>query len=299
MKRRDFVRTTAVSAVAVSAFGFMRFDGERYVGDCETTSDILGPFYRPNSPVRTNLRVKGLPGQLTELRGQVRHIDCATPYNNAKVELWHCDVDGVYDNHSPEFRYRGTTFTDKNGNYSFQTIFPVAYGGQGFIRPAHFHLIITAAGYQPLVTQLYFSGDEHIKDDIFASSPNAKRRILDVEKDKSGVVSVRYDVGMSKVLHLEAGSIDKLVGKYVERSDKSKVVEIFNFENRLWKKNEAFGQKFEYIGNNIFEEASTPADLYWRLEFKIAASGSVELTERFIDTDQSKKEFVYLREKAE
>ena len=297
MKRQDFIKTTALSAVAISASGFIRFDGERYVGDCETTSDILGPFYRPNSPVRNNLRIKGDKGELTELRGYVSHNDCSTPYNNAKVEIWHCDVNGVYDNQSTEFRYRGTTFTDKKGFYSFQTILPVPYGGAGFIRPAHFHLIVTAEGYQPLITQLYFSGDKHIKDDIWASSPNAKRRILNLEKDTNGITTVRYDVGMSKVLHLEAASIDKLIGKYTERNDKNKTADIFNFNNRLWKKNEAYGDKFEYVGNNIFEEANNPAGFYWNLEFKILPSSEIELTERFVDVDLSKKEFVYLKDK--
>lgn len=296
MKRRDFIKTTALTAVAISASGFVRFDGERYTGDCETTSDVLGPFYRPNSPVRNNLRIEGQHGELTELRGYIRHNDCSTPYNKAKVELWHCDMNGVYDNQSPDFRYRGTTFTDDKGFYSFQTIFPVSYGGEGFIRPAHFHLLITAEGYQPLVTQLYFNGDKHIKDDVYASSPNAKRRILNVEKDKKGITTVRYDVGMSKVLHLEAASIDKLAGKYIGRIDKKKTAEIFNFENRLWKKNEAFGDRFEYIGNNVFEEANNPAGFYWNLEFNILESNVVELTERFIDVDLSKKEFIYLKD---
>ncbi len=75
------------------------------------------------------------------------------------------------------------------------------------------------------------------------------------------------------------------------------LAELFNFENRLWKKNEAFGNKFEYIGNNAFEEANNPPNFYWKLEFKILPSGSTELTENFIDVDLSKKVFVYLRDK--
>ena len=59
MQRRTFITNTALCAVAVSASGFIRFDGNRFVGDCETTSDILGPFYRPDSPVRNSLVVKG------------------------------------------------------------------------------------------------------------------------------------------------------------------------------------------------------------------------------------------------
>ncbi len=67
MQRRDFIKTAALSAIAVSATGFVRFDGKRYVGDCETTSDVLGPFYRPDSPVRKSLRIKGEKGDPIEL----------------------------------------------------------------------------------------------------------------------------------------------------------------------------------------------------------------------------------------
>ena len=295
MKRRDFIQTTVLSAVAISASGFIKFDGKQYIGDCETTSDILGPYYRPKSPVRNNLRIKGDTAKPVELSGYIKHNDCSTPYKNAKVELWHCDVKGVYDNQSEEFRYRGTTFTDDKGFYSFQSTFPVAYAGEGFIRPAHFHLMITAEGYQPLITQLYFKGDTHIKDDIYASSPNAQRRILDVEKMQDGNTKVKYDVSMSEVLHLEAASIDKLVGKYIQTNNQNKIIELFNFENRIWKKNEAFGDKFEYMGNNTFEEANNPVNFYWRLEFKILANNNIELTESFIDVDLSKKVFTYLK----
>jgi len=52
MQRRTFLSQTILSAVAISTSGFIRFDGQRYVGECETTSDVLGPFYRPDSPVR-------------------------------------------------------------------------------------------------------------------------------------------------------------------------------------------------------------------------------------------------------
>ncbi|HEY0676856.1 MAG TPA: hypothetical protein VGD17_01175 [Chitinophagaceae bacterium] len=297
MKRRNFIKSSALSAIAISASGFIRFDGRNYSGDCETTSDILGPFYRPNSPVRTNLRIRGEAGQLVELSGYVRHKDCTTPYKKAKVELWHCDGKGVYDNQSDEFRYRGTTFTDEKGFYSFQSIFPVPYGGEGFIRPAHFHMMITAEGYQPLITQLYFKGDKHIKDDVYASSPNAKRRILDVEKMKDGSTKVKYDVGMSGVMHLETASLDRLAGKYTSTNDQKKMIELFSFENRLWKKNEAFGDKFEYTGNNTFEEANNPSNLYWKLEFKILSDGSVELKESFTDINLSKKVITYLKNK--
>src|SRR4030095_9538075 len=113
---------TALYVFAVSTSGFIRFNGIRFEGDCETTSDILGPFYRPDSPVRTNLVTKDITGEKIELNGIIRHADCNTPYKKAKVELWHCSKDGIYDNSSKEYRHRGTTYTDENGKYYFNTI---------------------------------------------------------------------------------------------------------------------------------------------------------------------------------
>lgn len=94
--------------------------------------------------------------------------------------MWHCDGKGVYDNESAAFRYRGTTYCDNKGRYTFNTILPVPYDiGNGNSRPAYFHLIITAPGYQPLVTQLYFVGDKNIGKDSSASSPLAKKNPRD------------------------------------------------------------------------------------------------------------------------
>ena len=96
MQRRSFIRNTALGAIAISTPGFIYFNGKQYVGDCETTSDILGPFYRPNSPVRNNFIVKGQPGTPVELSGIIKHDDCITPYKNAKVELWHCSLSLIH-----------------------------------------------------------------------------------------------------------------------------------------------------------------------------------------------------------
>src|SRR5690606_10015550 len=98
MERRTFVNNSTLIAIAISTSGFIRFDGHSYVGDCETTTDILGPFYRPKSPLRNNLSIIGELGDSIELVGKINHNDCITPYPKAKIELWHCDAKGVYDN---------------------------------------------------------------------------------------------------------------------------------------------------------------------------------------------------------
>ncbi|MFT3910274.1 MAG: hypothetical protein QM737_12665 [Ferruginibacter sp.] len=289
MLRRNFIKNTALCAVAVSASGFIRFDGKRYVGDCETTTDILGPYYRPNSPVRTNLVIPGETGDAIELSGVVNHNDCITPYKNAKVELWHCSGKGVYDNASEEYRYRGTTYTDDKGRYSFNTILPVPYDiGEGKFRPAHFHMMITAEGYQPLVTQLYFTGDAHIAEDESASAPAAKKRILDIKKAGDGSKKVVYNVGMSEKLSVEPASIEKLTGVYINEKDEKDKIEFFKSNNMLWIKNEVFGMGLNYTGDNSFEYPGL-AKGNWTMHFEIMASGSVKLTQTYVDT-KGKKE---------
>jgi len=170
MQRRTFIKDTAFTAIAISAAGYIRFNGNNYEGDCETTTDILGPFYRPNAPVRSDMRIANATGQLVVFSGQVKHKDCTTPLKNACVELWHCDGSGVYDNDSPDFKYRAKTYCDDKGNYNFKTVLPVPYDvGGGTVRPAHFHMMISAEGYQCLITQLYFTGDAYISSDEYAA----------------------------------------------------------------------------------------------------------------------------------
>jgi protocatechuate 3,4-dioxygenase beta subunit len=278
MKRRDFLINTGLSVVAISASSFIKFDGKQFIGDCETTSDILGPYYRPNSPVRNNLVIKGEKGTLIELSGIIKHKDCVTPYNNAKVELWHCNNQGQYDNTSNEYRYRGTTYSDDKGNYSFNTIIPVPYGSGNDIRPAHFHLMITAEGYQPLVTQLYFSGDKYIAKDPAASSLTSKRRILKTQNLKDGTKKIIYDVSMSLTLTAEAVAIDKLIGVYTNIKDAKDKKELFKKDNDLWLKNEVFGENYRYIGNNTFEYPGEPAGSHASLQFELLSAGDIKLT---------------------
>jgi protocatechuate 3,4-dioxygenase beta subunit len=277
MKRRQFITSAALSVTAMSTFGFIRFDGEKYVGDCATTSDILGPFYRPGSPVRSNLHIPGEKGEKVELSGKILHQDCTTPYKNAKVELWHCDAEEVYDNSTADFRYRGTVMTDNEGNYAFQTILPVPYdAGGGLIRPAHFHLMVTAEGYQSLVTQLYFNGDKQIEGDPWAS--RSTDRILEVEKLGDGSNKVIYNVGMAPTLAIETASLKKLVGQYQNQKDPEKTIELFDYEKDLWIKNEAFGDKFSYRGNNIFENPDNPDGYKVFMKFEIASSENIKFS---------------------
>jgi len=278
MQRRSFLKNTALFAVSVSTSGFIRFNGTSYVGDCETTTDILGPFYRPNAPVRADMRIAGDLGQKVMLSGQIKHKDCTTPLKNACVELWHCDANGVYDNASSDFKYRAKTYCDEKGNYRFDSILPVPYDvGDGTIRPAHFHMMITAEGYQALITQLYFSGDKHIATDNWASSPTAKKRILNIKNGEGGVKAVSFDVTMMEKIPADAAVIDRLTGNYTLKAASNKPIEFFKRDALLWiKDTESIngGYPLQYIRDNTFEAYGENPE---KFQFIPQSDGSIKL----------------------
>jgi protocatechuate 3,4-dioxygenase beta subunit len=75
------------------------------------------------------------------------------PVANALLDFWHSDERGAYDNQG--FRYRGHQFTDAQGRFRLETIYPAEYPG----RTRHFHVKVQAPGKRILTTQLYFAGD--------------------------------------------------------------------------------------------------------------------------------------------
>lgn len=276
MKRRTFTKIAGLSAVAATTTGFIKFNGHSYVGDCETTSDILGPFYRPNSPVRNNLVIEEEAGVLTELTGIVRHKDCSTPYKGAKIELWHCSAKEVYDNETSEFRYRGTTFCDENGKYHFTTQMPVPYdAGGGNYRPAHFHLLISAPGYQNLITQIYFVGDPYLESDESSGDKAAENRILDIE-EIDGTNRITFDCNMNDKLMASYSALDKIVGTYSDVSKEKEVI-FFQKDGLLWGKNEVFGRAYDYLGNNEFGYGGMPSGNYDKYYFELQGNDGVRL----------------------
>jgi protocatechuate 3,4-dioxygenase beta subunit len=120
--------------------------------DAPTLRQIEGPFFKPRSPERSELREAGTRGVPIELTGFVLSRRCR-PVAGALVDLWHADPGGEYDNSG--FRYRGHQFTDANGRYRFSTIRPAVYSG----RTAHYHVKVQPRGGRVLTTQLYFPNE--------------------------------------------------------------------------------------------------------------------------------------------
>jgi protocatechuate 3,4-dioxygenase beta subunit len=109
--------------------------------DCRPTPyDEIGPFYRPNAPVREAV------GEGYLLTGAVLSAGDCRPLPGARIEFWLVNPQGQYDD-----AHRATVFADSQGRYRFQCNRPTDYVG----RKPHIHIMVTADGHEQLITQHY------------------------------------------------------------------------------------------------------------------------------------------------
>ena len=281
MKRRTFLRQSSVLAFSVGAFGSISWNGHHFIGDSPTTTDILGPFYRPGAPLRSNITPSGITGDVLHFSGVVYGEGGKRPISNALVEVWQCDEHGVYDNTSDDYHYRGAVNTGRDGKYYFKTVIPVPYKtDEKHTRPAHIHMRISGTEYQDLITQVYFEGDPHISEDTSSSSPQSAHRILPLTQNAAKEKTVTFDIVMAKEYPLDAAVIEKVSGLY--QMDKI-LVEFYKKGDLLFMKfNGQIEEGMAYRGNNRFEGGLG----YIKTHFEPTTDGGVKATVSYIDDDR-------------
>lgn len=153
-----------------------------------TSSAIIGPFYRENSPEYpkgASIIQKEVGGEKTYVSGRIVDTN-GKPLAGVKLEVWHCAPNGLYeqqDPDQPEYNLRGTFYSDENGYYAFiglrPTAYPIPYDGPAGkllqimdrhpMRPGHIHWRVTHPEYHSLITQIYDRDCKYTKDDsVFA-----------------------------------------------------------------------------------------------------------------------------------
>jgi protocatechuate 3,4-dioxygenase beta subunit len=157
--RRRFLVTGAAAAAGLTLGNFRPATAqplaptpECKAGGEPTARQTEGPYFKTNSPQRSDLVEAGIGGQPLTISGLVLTRGCA-PIARALIEVWQADDHGDYDNRG--FRLRGHLFTDAAGRYSFRTIVPGVYPG----RTRHIHVKVQAPDRPVLTTQLYFPDD--------------------------------------------------------------------------------------------------------------------------------------------
>jgi len=149
-----------------------------------TENTVFGPFHVADAPIRKmgdSINLDG-KGESCLFEGRVVDLD-GNPIEGATVDVWSDNADGYYDVQQPDIQpkwnNRGRFITGADGAYSFVGIKPVSYPipddgpvgkmlgklGRHPYRPAHMHYLVTAPGYQKLVTHTFVGGDEYLESD--------------------------------------------------------------------------------------------------------------------------------------
>ncbi|MRV70464.1 6-chlorohydroxyquinol-1,2-dioxygenase [Duganella sp. FT92W] len=179
-----------------------------------TASSVLGPFYVEGAPERANgADLAALPGPRVHVSGTVRDL-AGAPIASALLDVWQTAPNGLYhvqDKDQPEHHLCGKLRSRADGSYDFITLEPVSYPiptdgpagqylqamGRHPYRPAHLHFIVTAPGYQPLVTQLFTAGDPYLDSDaVFGVKPEL---VIEYQRQADGNMGVAFDFVLEPV----------------------------------------------------------------------------------------------------
>ena len=149
-----------------------------------TEATVFGPFHTDDAPsvAQGGDLAGGAPGTPLHVRARVTDLE-GRPVENATVDVWQADQDGLYDVQRPELaeqrRARGVLRTQADGEVSFWTVAPVAYSipvdgpvgqmleatGRHPWRPAHVHFMVSAPGFRTLVTHVFRADDAYLDAD--------------------------------------------------------------------------------------------------------------------------------------
>jgi catechol 1,2-dioxygenase len=176
---------------------------------------ILGPFHLPDAPVLTApFELPHRPGETGEptlITGRVTDVDGA-PLAGANLDVWQADSEGRYSGFMPgppEGNLRGQVRSGEDGRYEVRTVIPGPYtiplgGPTGTMtaaagwspwRPAHVHLIVSADGYEPLVTQLFIDTSDYLDSDV--ASAVKDELIVHADPQGDGTSTIDYDFALA------------------------------------------------------------------------------------------------------
>jgi len=154
-------------------------------GQTETTANLLGPFWRMNSPHTENggsIVRSPTPGPALFVNAWIKD-QSGRSIEGAEIDIWHSSPEGFYENQDPvqaDMNLRGKFTTGKDGHFSFRSVKPAGYPipidgpvgdllrvqGRHNMRPAHLHFLIYKTGFKTLISQVYAPDDPNIETDV-------------------------------------------------------------------------------------------------------------------------------------
>jgi len=204
-KRQEFILLSDVLGLSMM---IVALNHKTLPGATEAT--VLGPFfahgakeYGYGGDLRVGCTVKG---EDVWVSGRVLGTD-GKPVPNAVLDIWQAKADGIYDvqEADAEFELRGRVKANAKGEYAFASYKPKFYsipmdGPVGeltrattgnHMRPAHMHAIVSAPGYQKVITHVFVDGDPYLDGDAVFAVKNSLiaryKKMSDAEAKKVGL----------------------------------------------------------------------------------------------------------------
>ena len=154
-------------------------------GQTETSANLLGPFWRMNSPRTENggsIVRSPTPGPVMFVKTWIRD-QSGKPIEGAEVDIWHSAPDGLYEQQDPsqaDMNLRGKFTSDTDGHIAFRSVKPAGYPipvdgpvgdliraqGRHHYRPAHLHFLFYKPGFKTLISQVYVNDDPVLDTDV-------------------------------------------------------------------------------------------------------------------------------------
>lgn len=177
-KRQEFILASDVLGVSMQV---VNRNNPKSAGETEAT--VFGPFFVEGSPQVENGGdvANGAQGDACYMYGRV-HDAHGGAIRGAHVAVWQSDKNGFYDvqhEHLGHMQNRGQFDANPDGTYAFWGVkpepYPIPYDGpvgdllkaadRSPWRPAHVHMMVTAPGYQTLITHVFEKGSAHLDSD--------------------------------------------------------------------------------------------------------------------------------------
>jgi protocatechuate 3,4-dioxygenase beta subunit len=177
-KRQEFILLSDVLGLSMM---IVALNHKTAPGATEAT--VLGPFfahgakeYGYGADLREGATQKG---EDVWVSGRVLTTD-GKPVPNAALDIWQAKADGIYDLQTGgDFELRGRVKANAKGEYAFASYKPKFYSipmdgpvgemvratTNNHMRPAHMHAIVSAPGYQPVITHVFVEGDPYLDGD--------------------------------------------------------------------------------------------------------------------------------------
>ncbi len=172
-----------------------------------TESTVLGPFFvegAPELPLGADIARAGTPGEPCVVTGSVRDPE-GRPIAGAALDVWEGDGDGFYDVQKQDgMNLRGRFRTGPDGGFWLKCVRPTSYpvptdgpagrlleaAGRHPMRPGHLHTMLSAPGFDTLVTHLFVRGDPYLDSDaVFGVKESL---IVDFDRTQSPAEAARF-----------------------------------------------------------------------------------------------------------